>query len=176
MLDVRALVVLREGCRSAQYEGSCSARREGCCTIRRYLLPLNLVEVSLAPGHVMSGALICENYDMVQCCFELVVTDELRFQACGHGDAVECFQRREIRFNTSTFTQLRSLASTDHDAAPLEHLLGQYSRRRPSPGSSRFEIRIGSCLLVPFANTRVELRQRPSLRIVASYRSSATYG
>ena len=120
---MRALVVLREGCRSAQYEGSCSARREGCCTIRRYLLPLNLVEVSLAPGHVMSGALICENYDMVQCCFELVVTDELRFQACGHGDAVECFQRREIRFNTSTFTQLRSLASTDHDAAPLSTYL-----------------------------------------------------
>ena len=55
----------------------------------------------------MSGALICGSYDMAQCAFEITVTDELRFEVRGHGDAVECAQRQEIRFNDTAFYPLR---------------------------------------------------------------------
>lgn len=69
--------------------------------------PLNIVKVSIPQGRIMSGALICGSYDMAQCAFEITVTDELRFEVRGHGDAVECAQRQEIRFNDTAFYPLR---------------------------------------------------------------------
>ena len=64
-------------------------------------MPINFIEVHLPDNVQLRGELICREFDMIQCGFELQLSEDLKYEVRGHGEAPQCADRLGMRLNAT---------------------------------------------------------------------------